>query len=786
MPEGKVFQQPRDLVDARAVRPRESQHDPRDAPTARVSGAADARHRSEHVAQPAALHTPRSAQDRTSDSSTRGAASAAGYDGPTLSVLRVPRTISEFLGVFRRRWRFIVGTAALCVTIAAVVTWRMPTLYRAEAVIMPETRNRVSDITAATPLAFDAAMLRDEIEVLRSGTLAAMVAERLHLSELAAFGGSTTPAPDADESRRRMQRAVATLLSRLTISNDGRSFVVRIQIMDGNPRLAADIANAYADLYLERQIAAKNESTRQRSEWLKQQISALRSQNFDLEQTIGRYRRQHGITSTHGTTVTTQELTDINSQLVSAHSDRLQKEAVLQHAKQVLGTPGGAEAASQVLASASIQRLRDQETDLLRRQAELSTRYQPAHPVMVKVQAEIDDLHGKIADEVNRVIRAMADDASAARTREDALKENLAELARSSEGQEGDQAELRQLEGEADADQTLYENLLARLKQTSAQMDIQQADAQIIGRADPPAAPFSDKQHLLATEALLSVLFGGVLAFIMDMFDPSFRRAEEIEEQAGVPVLGLLPTVEPLRPGEKPAERRETALSEALRGIKSGLLHARPSAPIGVVVVTSAAEGEGKTFFSVALGRSLVRARLRCLVVDCHFYRPGVDKLLSPAPPKGEAQPAPASGRYPQIQVDKYSGLHYIAAPDLAQRRLFRSQDLFESAEMRDYILRARDRYDLIILDAPPVPAVSDVIALCHLADATICLVRWGHTPRQTALNALRVLALRGAIIAGVVLSRVDLRLHVAYGYHDYASYLQTAAAWARRRRPLP
>jgi Mrp family chromosome partitioning ATPase len=403
---------------------------------------------------------------------------------------------------------------------------------------------------------------------------------------------------------------------------------------------------------------------------------------------------------------------------------------------------------------------------------------------MVKVQAEIDDLHSKITDEANRVIRAMADEASAARTREEALKENLAELALSSDGQEGDQAGLRELEDESDADRTLYENLLTRLKQTSAQLDIQQADAQIVGRAEPPTTPSSDKRRLIAMESLMAALFGIAIAFVIELLDSSFRRAEEIEEQAGVPVLGLLPTVEPLQPSEKPVERRDAALSEALRGIKSGLLHTRSGAPVGVVVVTSSAEGEGKTFFSVALGRSIVRARLRCLVVDCHFYRPGVDKLLSPAPPKGGTTPAPANGRYPQIQVDKHSGLHYIAAPELAQRRLFRSQDLFESAEMRDYILRARDRYDLIILDAPPVPAVSDVIALSHLADATICLIRWGHTPRQTALNALRVLALRGATLAGVVLSRVDLRLHVAYGYHDYASYLQTAGAWARSRRP--
>lgn len=766
MAENKLSTQPHDFAD---TRPRGNRRDSRDpSPISPV----ETRKPSEQI------------PDQSGKALTHGAVvSAPGY-GTSLSLLRMPRTVSECLGIVRRRWRLILGTAALCTTFAAVTTWRMPTLYRAEAVVMPDMSNRVFDSTAATPPpSFDAARLRDEIEVLKSRALATMVVEKLHLTEQTEFVGSSGPTLNADDQQRRMQSAVAGLQSRLAVQNDGRFFILRIQITAHGAQLAADIANAYAELYLDRQIAVKNEATQRRNDWLKQQIASLRGQIFDVEQAIGRYRRQHGITSTRGTTVTTQELADLNSQLVSAHTDRLQKEAALQHAKQVFDSPGGAEAASQVLAATSVQRLRDEQTDLLRRQAELSTRYQPAHPAMIKIQAEIDDLHAKIADEVNRVIRAMADDASAARTREDALKANLVELAQSSEGQESEQAGLRELQGEADADQALYENLLTRLKETSALLGAQQADAQIIGRAEPPGSPTTDKRHLLLMEAAMALFFGAFVALVIELLDPSFRRAEEIEEQAGVPVLGLLPTVEPLRPGEKPAERREAALSEALRGIKSGLLHARPGAPIGVVVVTSSVEGEGKTFFSIALGRSLVRARLRCLVVDCHFYRPGVDKLLSSA--SAQDVPAPAAGRYPQIQVDKKSGLHYVAAPELAQRRLFRSQDLFESAEMRDYILRARDRYDLIILDAPPVPAISDVIALSRLADATICLVRWGKTPRQTALNALRVLSLRGATIAGIVLSQVNLRLHVAYGYNDYVSYLQTAGASARNRRPM-
>jgi polysaccharide biosynthesis transport protein len=205
---------------------------------------------------------------------------------------------------------------------------------------------------------------------------------------------------------------------------------------------------------------------------------------------------------------------------------------------------------------------------------------------------------------------------------------------------------------------------------------------------------------------------------------------------------------------------------------------ARAGAPTGVLLVTSLAEAEGKTFFATALGRSVARARQRCLVIDCHFQRPGIERALSPVPAKGV--PTPAS--YPQIQVDKPSGLHYVVAPALEQRRIFRAQDLFESAEMNSYILRMRSHYDLVILDAPPLPAVSDLAALSRLADATIFLIRWGRTPRQAALNGLRLLRARRTSLAGVVLSRVDLPRYATYGYRDYVRYLRSAAGPAPAR----
>lgn len=691
------------------------------------------------------------------------------------------KTIPDYIGIARRRWPLIAGTTALFTAVGVAVTWWVPTLYNAEAVVLLDMRNvQVSDIKAAVPARpFDVAMVRGEIEVLNSRTLAEKVVEKLHLTERPDFAGIGAPVQHSGDVAQRLQHAIGNLLGRLAVRNDGHSSVLKIDCTAATPQLAAEIANAYADVYLEHQIAAKNEATRHATEWLESQIAAVREQISDTEQRLSRYREEHGITSTRGTTVTAQELADINSQLITAHGDRVQKEAALRYAKQVLDSPSGAEVAGQVLASSLIQRLREQEADLLRRMAELSTRYRPAHPTMLRIAAEIDDLHRKLADEASRVVRAMGDEASAARTREETLKANLAELSRSVARQESTDIQLRELEREGDASRALYDSLLTRFKQTSAQQDLQQPDAQIVSRAEPAASrSVPDKRRLFIMSPFLSAVLGVLLTLFMEFVDSTFRHSDEIEELAGLPVLGMLPAIERQPSNDGKRKEADAILSEALRDIRSGLRQSLTGAPLGVMLVTSSAQDEGKTYFSVELGRSVVRAGLRCLVIDCHFQRPGLDKLLSPAPAKG--MPVPA--QYPQIQIDNNSALHYVPAPAPEQRRLFRSQDLFESVEMGNYIRRMRSHYHLIILDAPPVQAVVDLVALSRLADTAVFLVRWGRTPRQAALNALRVLTLRGVNLAGVVLSRVDLRRYASYGSGDYARYLQNVAASARSR----
>jgi capsular exopolysaccharide synthesis family protein len=208
--------------------------------------------------------------------------------------------------------------------------------------------------------------------------------------------------------------------------------------------------------------------------------------------------------------------------------------------------------------------------------------------------------------------------------------------------------------------------------------------------------------------------------------------------------------------------------SEAIRSIRTALRYSDIDHPPKVVLVTSSLPGEGKTVFAASLARSVARSGGRALLVDCDLRRPGVARLLGV-----DAEPgllglfAEGANQDSIIRVDAASGMHFI----VSKGGTANPQDLLSSQQMRAFLERMRSRYDTIVIDAPPVLAVSDPIILSHVVDATMYLVRWEKTPRPVVLGAMKILRTNGGPVAGVVLSRVNARRHASYGYGDAAYY---------------
>ena len=719
-------------------------------------------------------------------------------DAYTSNAEREGIDLRAILSVLWRRKGIIIGCAVIVMGLATTYINQLTPLYTAQASLMlDQQKMQVIDIKSVISGAEGtSAAVATQVEVLTSPAIAERVAAKLHLETIPEFNPALRPPPgfspivwlrekisaltDFTSGEGSLQLPPApqapltsaalapALAGHVAATNDGVSYIIKIRATSETPEVAAKIANAYVDAYLNDQLEAKFDATRRASEWLNDHLTELREKVLASERAVQLFKEQNNL-STSGTTVTSQQLSELNSQLIIAAADRAQKESAVREL-QNLKDSGAVASARGAAAAPLIQTLRAQEAELQRRQAELSTRYKPEHPTMVNLKAQTDDIHQKIMQEASNSVRAAADELTAARAKEASLRTTLNSLTHSTGEQDKAQVQLGELQREAQANKALYEDFLNRFKQTSVQQDIQQADSRAVAAATPPGGPSYPNTALYTSVALAVSVFCGVLvALFLELLDNGFRTSDQVEKTLGLATLGMVPGVGVGRKAhEMVVSEPVAAYSEAIRSVRTALRYSDVDNPPKIVLVTSSLPAEGKTVFSTSLARSVARSGGRSLLIDCDLRRPGVTRILGAKPASGLVDCLDGSVPIESIiQTDEKSGMDFIAAKSGTSN----PQDLLGSQHMKELLEQMRSRYDLIVLDSPPVLVVSDPIILSHVADTTMYIVRWEKTARHVVEGALKMLRANGGDLAGVVLSRVNTRRHAHYGYGDSAYY---------------
>ncbi|MGB1548247.1 MAG: GumC family protein, partial [Alphaproteobacteria bacterium] len=517
------------------------------------------------------------------------------------AVARSPLEKPDLIELFRQLWRRkmeILSTIVLVTLLATLVAFQITPRYSATAKIMIDSqRSRIVDVEDfMSGLGMDNETVQNEIQVIASRSLAQKVIDKLGLMQDAEFNpylsepgtlktwvnallGTSDDALSEDERYARERIAVVdVLLDRLEVMPEKRSRVINIDFTTYSSKKAAQIANTYAELYLLEQLEAKFEATKRGTEWLNERVAELRKTVEASERAVELFRKETGLIRGKDTTVTSQQISEINTQLILARTQRAEAEARLKQVESLVRSPGGVESAAEVLASPLIQRLREQEAEIQRKAAELASEYGVRHPRMINIRAEIEDLQAKIRGEVNKIVEGLRNEVGVALARESALSSNLNKLKVEAAELNSAEVRLRILEREANANRTLFDTFLGRLKETAGQEEIQQPDARIISHADVPNTPSSPKIKLIFMVALASSIFMGIgVAFITERLDTGFRSSEQIESMIETATLGLLPLLSGRQlgdqsPEEYVLERPASSFSEALRTVHTGLL----------------------------------------------------------------------------------------------------------------------------------------------------------------------------------------------------------------------
>jgi len=689
--------------------------------------------------------------------------------------------------VLRRKW-VLIGTVIPALLVAAAVISQLTPLYTSETLILVATPHaNIAGVNAVAPNPWrDKETVQSEAYVLSSRALAGRVIQRLNLAEDPAFNptlaearvqgdAETTEGGDALAAAQENTAVINLFLERLDVNPQEASRVISVSFTAEQPQIAAEVTNLIAEEYLLASRESKFESTKQANSWLDMRIAELRQEVAEAENAVENWRRDSGLFEARGVTLAAQELADVNGQLTMARSVRAENEARLSQALDLMASPGGANTASAVLDSVLIQRLREQEAVVERRVAELGSEFGNRHPKMIQLRAEIEDLKARIDTEVNKIIIGLKNEVAVSKARERSLVQSLNGLKVRTAESNQKEIELRALEREAEANRLLLGTLLARQKETLSQEDFDflQADARIISQAGVPLNPsFPPKAMILGLVFLSSGFLGLLIILVLELLDDGFRSCEQLEQATGLPSLGFVPEAAELRDLTKLstylAERPDSAFGEAIRTLNWSLALAFPDTPPKTVLITSSHPDEGKSSIAITLAMTQCLAGRRVLLIDADMRKPAVDKYLDlPAGP-GLIDILADNAEIDQVMMThEATGLSVITAGGVTRN----APNLLGSRQMTECLKDLSWRYDLIVIDSPPVMVGSDVRILSEKVDATVVAVRWAATRRVVVSRVLKQLQSASGRIPLPVLSMVNAKKHAQYGYGDSGAF---------------
>jgi capsular exopolysaccharide synthesis family protein len=590
---------------------------------------------------------------------------------------------------------------------------------------------------------------------------------------LASFGEAAEPRYD-EEIEREIVRSIGESLNAFS---EERSYAIELEFSGKDPEKSALLVNTLMELYIDRQIEEKRQATLQSSQGLKTKLAELQE---ELAQAQAKVREEEGNASLLNTpegTIISRDLADLVRQRRTLKAQRDELAADL--AQLVAAIAGGALTALDAdLVTPRLEGLWQDEAAGRRRLSEASIDLGTRHPRRIALQQELQSVQDQIQREASGIAKSLEQ-------RIASLDSQDRQLRRQIEAGQGDAAEvakertrLAQLQDEVEVKQDLYTRYRGFYEQTLSTLtniEMHGADVRIASVAVPPIKPSSPGPGLLTVIGMFAGFLVSAGSIVGRRYLSSgVETLDQLSQASNLPGLGAIPSVASwLKPKQNlanyVAEYPNSGITETLRGILLRLNLSAVEDPKKVVLVTSSEPAEGKTSFCIALGRTAAQDGLRCLVVDCDFRRPSFTKQTDLQPDASLNDFLSGSLDWGQDAVvkDPVSGMDML----MSKATHSEMREFVSSTRLRVLIAEAREHYDLVIVDSPPVLRVPDAINLADTSDAIVFLAAWRVTRVKMIQEALKRISVAGRPIAGVVLSRVRGSVPEEYVYGGYPSH---------------
>jgi len=715
--------------------------------------------------------------------------------------------LKHYIGILRRRIWAVVTAFVIVVTLGTVYAFKATPIYQGVAKILIEKQSpKVMNFQDVVQLqAADRDYYKTQKELVKSRAVLEKALQQPGVSDLpevtgegagggpsllgevrrtvAALLGSTPASPP--EPWERLQR-------RLDVEQVRDTHLLLVKVESTDPvraaRLANAVARAFEQYHVERKLKTSNEAFR----FLQEQKAKQERQLVQAEDALQRFREQARVVSLDvsdkGNPVLVR-LSRLNEQLTEAQLRRIELEAQFKVVKEALES-GSVTAGAPNERLFSLPAVRDDatvtelRTTLIEAEKEVATladTYGPEHPQLQAAQAKVTLLRAKLHEALSQLVGSLTAQLEMLTNQEQELHQQYDEQNRLALELAKQSLTFNRLKNEVDRQRRLFDVLVERMREVDVTADYAKTNVEVVEQAEVPKTPIKPRKARTVALAIFLGLFLGVgLAFFFEYLDDTVKTPEDLEERVGIPVLGFVPDMDTKGVemdgfsyrGVVSIVEPTSSVTEAYRNIRTSLFFSAPAEESKVLVVTSGGPRDGKTTTATNLALVIAQSGKRVLLIDADFRRPMVHKIFGLNSKVGLSSVLVGEAALEEaVQQAEHEGevienLDILAAGPKPPN----PAELLDSQGMRRLLEEAREKYDRVIVDTPPVLFVADASILGAISDGVIMVVKSATNTRSLATRAREQLEGVKARILGGILNDVHVS-RLGYYYSDYYYY---------------
>lgn len=719
---------------------------------------------------------------------TTAAETAGASEGSALdSVVWIVRAI-------RKSWAIIVASVLLAGGGSLLYSKTLPKVYEAQSLlefdpdVIKPLGNKTDPLVGWSAVWDTQQYYETQYKIIQSDRVLSMVVRDLGLQNDPAFLGykPTAPAP--------LDATIASLRGRLIVDPVKGSRLVAIRIQDTSPAMASRLADAVARAYIKQNLDKMVSATEDTVQWLSSQLDHFKAELEQNENSLHEFKKQNDLPSSTLEDLSKMirlEMQEFDSALTRTRMRKQELAARHNELSKISADNPDQIPASELLSNQFLGQLRQQYQNAVRERAELVAEGKGEnHPMVRKADEKVATARTQLLNEVKNIQGAIARDLSILQqqeggeatlyegSRKRAVELNLKEL------------EFHRLDRLRAQNEKLYGMLIEQLKEADLRRMMNTNNIRLVDPPTEPKDPVAPRISVNVMFGLLGgLLFGFALALLREQLDNTIKTPDSVETKLGVTFLGLLPEIAEEEEEKNQKRRRRTArriaaqtelapellvherptsgAAEAARSLRTNLMFMNPDRPFRRILVTSAAPAEGKTTVAVSIAISLAQGGQRVCIVDCDLRRPRLHRIFDRAGDIGLTNVMVGEATVDEVAKPTIvPNLYCVPCGPIPPN----SADVVASEKFKKFLDDLSKRFDRVVLDSPPVVAVTDSAIVSTLVDGVIFVIRAFKTHTATCRSALRTLQDVDAPIAGAVLNAVNLKSH-EYSYYHYYYY---------------